>query len=259
MALVNGIKVRLRPWPIEMIMDANTTLLLLDHTANHVAVQLPGAPRPVLSSAVLNGGLVQANHIVNMRVPKQMDDCDDPASSLQRYCEGLGCSGTAVGMMTAASMDSYRLRRQVLQGVEIVALVTCGLNNARRVGDVAEYRSMVSQPQQAGTINIVVVSSARLAPAAMVEATMMITEAKTAALVEAGITSALSQQLATGTGTDVVAVVGGHGPQQVQYCGKHVLFGEVLGRLVFEAVADSVSWYRRNNIIPAATTHPQSQ
>jgi len=76
--------------------------------------------------------------------------------------------------------------------------------------------------------------------AAMVEATMLATEAKAAALQNANILSSVSQQIATGTGTDAIAVVSGSGPQEIAFCGKHVLLGETIGRLVISAVESSI-------------------
>ena len=72
---------------------------------------------------------------------------------------------------------------------------------------------------------------------------MIVTEAKAAVLRESGIRSPVSNKIATGTGTDAIAVVSGHGPETVRYCGKHVLFGEILGRLVTDALTASVKWY----------------
>lgn len=66
---------------------------------------------------------------------------------------------------------------------------------------------------------------------------MIITEAKAAALQEANIISPVSGLIATGTGTDSHAIVSGFGPAKVRCCGKHVLFGEVLGELVMESVS----------------------
>ncbi|RLT97884.1 MAG: hypothetical protein D9N11_14610 [Ketobacter sp.] len=216
----------------------------INHTQDYVWVELLHGEHRVLSSSVLNGGLAKARHLLNLKVPRFFDGTEHPTLSLQSYAESLGAKGPIVGMMTAASMDSTRCYRELVQGIELVALVTCGLDNARRVGDPAEYRAMVSQPHEAGTINIIVLSSAGLSLAAMVEAVQMITEAKTAALMAAGISSPVSAEPATGTGTDAVAVVSGLGGEQVQYCGKHVLFGEVLGRITFNAVQDSIRWYR---------------
>lgn len=222
--------------------------LRITTTDAHVQVDLLAGPCQVLSSCVLNGGLTEVSHLLNLKVPRVFSGSESPAQTLQNYAAALGCKGGVAGMMTAASMDSFRLYEALVEGVEIVVLVTCGLENARRVGDAAEYRSMVSAPEQAGTINIMVLTSATMTDAAMVEAVQMVTEAKTATLVQAGILSPVSGLVATGTGTDAVAVVsariaGGCAPQ-VSFCGKHVLFGEVLGQLVLDAVTDSIGWYQ---------------
>ena len=217
----------------------------LHRSDQHIWLALPAGPHRVLSSCVLNGGLVHADHVLNLKVPRQLAKQEQPAHTLQSYADGLGAGGTTVGMMTAASMASLRCYRQQVQGVELTVLVTCGLDNARRVGDTAEYQQMITSPVEVGTINIVCLSSVGLTEAAMVEAVQMITEAKTAALVNAGIRSPLTCALATGTGTDAVAVVSAKGREQVQYCGKHVLFGEILGQLVLGAVQDSIGWYRQ--------------
>ena len=77
---------------------------------------------------------------------------------------------------------------------------------------------------------------------AMVEALTIVTEAKSAALQGAGIRSSVSNVIATGTGTDSIAVVSGHGPETVRYCGEQVLFGKILGRLVIDAATSSIDW-----------------
>ncbi len=75
----------------------------------------------------------------------------------------------------------------------------------------------------------------------MVEAIMIATEAKTVALREADITSYKSTQVATGTGTDSIAIASSNGHPAVNYCGKHVLFGEILSRLVIKALLSSIN------------------
>ena len=92
------------------------------------------------------------------------------------------------------------------------------------------------------TINTVVLSSVELTPAAMVEVIMLSAEAKAAALHECAVTSPISNEPATGTGTDSVAVACGRGSRVLRYCGKHVLPGEVIGGLVKRAVMESVTW-----------------
>lgn len=217
----------------------------LNHNDNHVHVEF-SVPHRVISSAVLNGGVVQADHIVNMKVPKTYVHAGSPEETLLNYCEDSGWEGKVVGMMTAASMDSFRMAKESEQGIDIAVMVTTGLTNPRRAGDRAEHRMMATDRTETGTINIIVVTSAVLTEPAMVEALTVVVEAKSAALQEAGIRSPISNRIATGTGTDSVAIVSGHGPDRVNYCGKHVLYGEMLGRMVTDTVASSIKWELEN-------------
>ncbi len=213
----------------------------LNHSLNHIHIKF-SLPHRVLSSAVLNGGLIKADHIVNIKVPKSVVCPSSPQQTIATYCENANWHGLTVGMMTAASMDSFRIVKESEQGIDIAVLVTSGLSNPRRVGDRAEHRVMAAQWEDVGTINIIVLTSAILTEAAMVEALLIITEAKSAALQDAKVLSPVSNTIATGTGTDSAAIVSGHGPEKVGYCGKHVLFGEMLGRMVNEAVSASIAW-----------------
>ena len=146
---------------------------------NHRHVQLNFAcPQRVLSSAILNGGLCQASHILNLKVPKTLNTDEAPAASLRNYAHAQGWQGNVVGMMTAASMKSLRIERANIDGVDIAVLVTTGLDNARRAGDRAEVRELLATPEQVGTINLILICSAHLTDAAMVEAMMVATEAK---------------------------------------------------------------------------------
>jgi len=213
----------------------------LSHTPRHIHVEF-SIPHQVLSSAVFNGGLVYADHIVNLKVPKCITAPTSPQQTLAKYCDDANWNGSNVGMMTAASMASFRMAKESAQDIDIVVLVTSGLSNPRRVGDHAEHRIMAAESERVGTINIIMITSAILTGAAMVEALLIVTEAKAAALQEAAIRSPVSNKIATGTGTDSVAIVSGHGPDMVSYCGKHVLFGEMLGRMVTDTVASSIAW-----------------
>lgn len=213
----------------------------LTHTPDHLHIRF-SSQYFVTSSSVLNGGMVKADHIINIKVPKISDTSLAPEKTLLDYAHRLGCEGLTVGMMTAASMNSFRMAKETEQGIDIAVAVTSGLANLRRVADPAEYRLMTTAKPCIGTINIIVVTSARLTETAAIEAVLMVTEAKTAALQEAGVKSPISNQIATGTGTDSVAIASAVNAEVVQYCGKHVLFGEILGKLVKETVLSSITW-----------------
>jgi adenosylcobinamide amidohydrolase len=223
---------------MEKILGRQATL---EHTRSHIHIEFC-TPHRVISSAVLNGGIIQASHIVNLRVQKHGASLEAPEITIAKYCADAGWVGTKVGMMTAASMNSFRMARDTVQGVDVAVLVTSGLSNPRRVGDRAEHRKMMTPSKETGTINIIAMTSAVLTESAMVESLMIVTEAKSAALQDTEIMSPISNKTATGTGTDSTAVVSGHGQEKVCYCGKHVLFGEILGRLVTNAVTSSILW-----------------
>jgi adenosylcobinamide hydrolase len=55
------------------------------------------------------------------------------------------------------------------------------------------------------------------------------------------IRSPVSSQPATGTGTDSIAIAADSKAKKIQYFGKHVVFGEILARLVIEAVISSIN------------------
>ena len=226
-----------------MITKRLTKNILVELTANHLHVQFDTAYQ-VTSSAVLGGGFTEASHILNVKVEKNLKGNDStfksPEGMLSNYCIEHNWKGPTVGMMTAASMDSYRMARATEKDVDIIVLVTTGLSNARRAGDYAEHRQIKPVVFDAGTINIICLTSIGMAPAAMIEAVMTATEAKAAALQNLDIKSPVSNEPATGTGTDSIAIAVNPIAEKIQYCGKHVVFGEILARLVMEAVTSSV-------------------
>jgi adenosylcobinamide amidohydrolase len=215
----------------------------IEHTPAHLHIQLP-EPRPVLSSAAYNGGLIDAEHLLILKVAENFLGSKGPfeplSDTFQKYCCRQGWAGSTMGMMTSAPMTSFRKARRSMQGVEITALVTSGLSNARRSGDPAEHRNFHEPGIKPGTINIIILTNAMLSPPAQVEAVMIATEAKAAVLQDIGAVSPLTGRTATGTGTDAVAVVSGFSPPEIVFCGKHTLFGEMLASVAMEALASSL-------------------
>ena len=215
------------------IITDQQTAYSLEHTSDYVHLQFT-RPHRVVSSAVLNGGFTEANHILNLKVPLTVNYNVSPEKTLRMFSHRKIWTGATVGLMTAASMNTFVLRKENINNTEIAIIVTAGLSNARRAGDKADYIN------SAGTINIIMYTSGQLTPAAMVEGVMIITEAKTAALQELQILSPLSGKIATGTGTDAIVIVSGYGPDKFEHCGKHLLLGETIGRTVIDAVRASV-------------------
>ena len=105
----------------------------------------------------------------------------------------------------------------------------------------------------AGTINTIVLVNQPLKPEAQIRAVLTITEAKSAALMELGISSRYSQDLATGTGTDqiCVGVPLVRGAFEYSATNPHSKMGELLGVAVREATKDALRW--QNGLEPSFT------
>jgi adenosylcobinamide amidohydrolase len=198
---------------------------------------VPGEACRVLSWAPLGGGIriarVLANHQVELDEREAMHA---PREYLARVVRAAGHDPrSTIALMTGAQVAraGYALatRDEVIAG----AWCTAGFTNALRVGDRATVLST-----HAGTINIIVVVNRPLTRAAMVEAMQIAVEARTLAVLEAGIKSVRSDAPATGTGTDCIAIAAtartaSQGGRVERYCGKHTLLGELIGRAVLES------------------------
>ena len=194
------------------------------------------SPAPVLSWAVLNGGMCHADHIVNCHV--RGDDasfCAQPEQWLAQAIVELGLRGNVVAIATAVEMT--RLVQVSLSNgaAEVTCFATVGCGNALSVGDPAAVMVEARAPAPLHTINLIVTVQPGLTEQSMVEAIQIATEARVRALYEKGIKSSRSGLLATGTGTDCIAVVSlGNNP--VRYCGKHTQVGELVGMATYSAV-----------------------
>jgi adenosylcobinamide amidohydrolase len=161
--------------------------------------------------------------------------------TLENYARNNGWQGDAVGMMTAASMNSLRIHSTEIEGEQIVVLSTTGIANALRAGDIADYGLHQEVVREVGTINTAIITSATLSDAAMVETHMIATEAKAAVFQQLAIKSTVSDGIATGTGTDSTLVVSGQHSTAVRFAGKHTKFAEQVARLTMASIADSLT------------------
>ena len=221
--------------------------ILFEQTDDHIHLEF-FVPFNTLSSAILNGGFKDVKHIVNLKVSKKFCSAEKPDITLNNYCTQYNWQGITAGMMTAASMKSMRIKQVKVENVDLIVVLTTGLSNPRRAGDYAEYRNLSPICLEHDTINIILISTATFTPTAMVEAIMIVTEAKVAALQKANIKSPISNDIATGTGTDSIIVASQKKAEiGIEFCGKHTLIGELIGQLVIEAITDSIKWDLENN------------
>nr|WP_035929163.1 adenosylcobinamide amidohydrolase [Pseudofrankia saprophytica] len=193
------------------------------------------APVRMISSAVLGGGLARGEWVINAGVAQDYRR-DDPAGHLSEIAAELGLpEGGGAGLMTAA--DVRQMCGASDGGVRCDA--TVGLSYptwAAASGDLPT-RAARWHP---GTVNLVCLLPVRLSDAALVNAVVTATEAKSQALLEAGVPG-------TGTASDAIVVCCPDGPadrgSQAEYCGPRSQWGARLARAVHAAVAEGTARY----------------
>ncbi len=215
-------------------------MLEVEHTDRHLCLSWP-EDRPCLSSAIFNGGYCQARRVLNMQVNGEAA-IQSPQDSLAEYAGRQGWSGTTIGLMTAASMESVCYQQTEIENEQLAVWLSVGLDNARRAGDKADWWERAEPP--VGTINIIMLTSLTLSAAVMAEMLMIVTEAKCAVLQELNILSPVSGKLATGTGTDATVIVAGSG-KSANWAGKHTRLGELTAAITMDALRESVQ--RKSN------------
>ena len=198
------------------------------------------SPARTLSWAVLNGGFCYARHVINHHVDgKNGLFCAQPGPWLERAAAALGLRGKVVAMATAVEMRHTVRVSMTSGGARVTCFTTVGCGNALSVGDPATVTLEEPAPSL-HTINIILTVQPGLADEAMVEAVQIATEGRVRALYETGIKSCRSGLLATGTGTDCVAIVSlGYGVER--YCGKHIKLGELIGGAAYMSVAKGLA------------------
>ena len=191
-------------------------------------------PRPmrVLSWAPHLPGFVTATRIVwrevrNADLPQDLDVDRWFAAELAKAGQG-----EAVAMLTSRDVGTVRQVRVVVEGVVADCVATLGLSNAESVGTRRPYHTA-----DFGTINLAVAVGAPLTEAAQIEALSIAVQARTAAVMAAGLD--LPTGRATGTGTDCVALACDAG--DLPHAGMHTAVGEAVGAAVRRAVAEAAS------------------
>ena len=216
-----------------------------------------GGIRSVLSSAPRSGGMMRARYVLNHQVsanPIGRDDsgagaaarCPDPARALSALAASLGIRDRFVGLMTAVSLLDLIAVREAYDQIWVEGFVTVGTSNAVRAGEAVMPKETTNSRTHPGTINVILVTNARLSAAAMVGVVQVATEAKTAVLLHEKVKSWTGRPGATGTGTDAVVVVSGNGPS-LRYSGTHTVLGALVGRAIGKAVTEGLARYERKH------------
>ena len=223
--------------PIAGATGLDTTIPGIALTVDAAAVRVSSRrPLRVLSSALVGGGFGETREIVNMHVDDVAPD-SSPERDLRAFAARLGIDEPFVGLMTAAATEHARLAVAGEGALTVAAIVSVGLSNTVCAGVTPPA------PPVPGTINVVVLLDAELTPAAMVNAVITATEAKTMALGEWQVTDPAGAP-ASGTSTDAVVVACTERGAPLEYAGP----GTTAGYLVAGAVRAAIGRICREKV-----------
>ncbi|WP_321430961.1 adenosylcobinamide amidohydrolase [uncultured Methanolobus sp.] len=218
-----------------------------------IVVELPPG-RSTLTTSWLNGGYREdIRYVYNHQVLHAADDCHE-ASDLEGgsisafaavIAEKLGLDPlSATGLLTAANMENVAIVTRSFRDMEITAVITGGIEvNGGRAGDPASYYQDKGQCKMIpGTINTILLIGANVPHYAMMNAAVTATEAKTVAIQQLMAPSQYSEGIATGSGTDMIAVIADNtSPLHLDDAGKHSKLGELIGQCVIEATQKALA------------------
>lgn len=214
--------------------------MTLHHRSPWLVAEL-GEPHAVASWAVVGGGLGTARRVAWLQV--QNDDLGldvDPAALLRARLEEARLD-SAVGLLTSTDLTRHVQTLEQAGAVAVAATATVGLSNRVAVGDPWSLQGV-------GTINLLVVIDRPATSAALLEVLSVAAEARTVAVLRSGLSSTVSLNDATGTGTDCIVVAAPQRPgKPLVYAGKHTPLGCAVGRAVLRVVSRGVqSWLERS-------------
>jgi adenosylcobinamide amidohydrolase len=187
-----------------------------------------GVPHQVLSWAINRPGRVQARHILWREVRNA--DLPEDLDVRQWFARELAARGAqdAVGLLTSRDIRAFHDVSVTVDGITARCVATVGLSNAEHIG-----RRVDRTGKDWGTINLALHLSAALTDAALTEALAIAAQARTVAVMS--VAHGLPTGIATGTGTDCIAVAARKGT--TEFAGMHTAVGEAAGRAVHDAVA----------------------
>jgi len=197
-------------------------------------------PHATLSWAVVNGGRRRTSAIVWRQVCNaELGPGVDPEALLRTSLDQVALP-EAVGLLTSCALARFEDVQRSDGELAARCVATIGLSNALAAGDPPGPLL-----HRVGTINLLCQLSQPLEEGALVEACALVAEARTAALLEANVSSRRTGRPATGTGTDCIVVAAPEVTDDretvLRYVGKHTAAGALVGAAVREACTRGIT------------------
>ena len=227
-------------------------------------VRFPEKRRTLSTTDGFADAQIAINHAAQpelwMKLHEEMQTRHEPGGNVyvrkiqEKIAKDFGLKREEVAQMsTAADMDNLAVVTKAFKPFVVAALVTAGAEtNAQRTG--VDEGTNIEGDEPKGTVNILILTNARLTDGAMARALITATEAKTAAFEDLRIPSSYSKGVqATGTGTDSIIITTGITGPKVTYTGGHSRIGELIGKAVYEAVIEALG--KQNGFKKENVTH----
>lgn len=165
------------------------------------------------------------------------------------------------GLITSADMNSYSIACEKYRDIEVIAITTAGARvNAVSAGDLASYYEINADyrydleedesngqnnnqnPNKPGTINTILLINTKLDESSLLLAEMIAVEAKAVALRDLMVSSNYSDEIATGTGTDGLAIFSNMESENfTDNVSKHAKIGELIGKVVIDSIKEALA------------------
>ncbi|MCF7890651.1 phosphatidylglycerophosphatase A [Candidatus Bipolaricaulota bacterium] len=180
----------------------------------------------VLSSAPFNGGLREANRIIN-----HTTSVDQQGPIRDYFCEETSLSreelDSVIGFVTAVDVDTAFIGESAFTDGEVKAVISAG------VGSPVD-----SRPHN--TINVIVYTDVNLSPSGLANLFIVITEAKVSALRKLDVVK--NGEEITGTPTDAIAVAkpNERGEDGINFSGTATDLGKSVYGLVKKGVREAL-------------------
>lgn len=179
-------------------------------------LEMPHEGFRVLSNGWHNGGFTDSPKAVINKTSLggklewiMMGSMDEVRKSTSAYFRKLGYDpDEVVAEGTAAGMDNAAIGSVEAGGIRMSVAITAGIRgNGGCAGDPASYDEGEAHRMKNGTIVVLFVTDASLSDSAMLKVQTVITQAKSSVIEELQAKSLYSHRLATGSGTDQIAVI----------------------------------------------------
>lgn len=180
----------------------------------------------VISNAVMNGGVLISSGIINYSLFGKKDCQNKPVEYLRNILLSKRIDySSVVGLLTAVRPDRFVVSRNSL----VTTFISAGVDNAATPMDALNYSGH-------GTINIIAIAKVKMIDSAMVDAFKTSVEAKSYSLWTRRVISKFSGKVATGTITDVTAIISNQTGEEYRYAGTGTDLGSALSASIFDAL-----------------------